>query len=58
MSSGGNPSGKRQIQDSANGHLVFDYYAQAPIWTAPALRPDGSIVIADRNGRVMLLGEG
>jgi outer membrane protein assembly factor BamB len=39
------------------GHVVFDYDAHSPIWTAPALRPDGSILIADRDGRVMLLGE-
>jgi outer membrane protein assembly factor BamB len=44
--------------DGATGRLIFDYDAQAPIWTAPALRPDGSIVVADRLGRVMLLGEG
>ena len=44
--------------DGASGRLVFDYDARAPIWTAPALRPDGSVVVADRLGRVMLLGEG
>ena len=43
--------------DGSNGHLIFDYDAKAPIWTAPALCPDGSLLIADRHGRVMLLGE-
>jgi outer membrane protein assembly factor BamB len=44
--------------DGRSGQLIFDFDAHAPIWTAPAIRPDGSLVIADRNGRVMLLGEG
>jgi outer membrane protein assembly factor BamB len=44
--------------DGKDGHLIFDYDAHSPIWTAPAIRPDGSILIADRDGRVMLLGEG
>jgi hypothetical protein len=43
---------------STNGTLVFDYDAPAPIWTAPAIRPDRSLVVAERLGRVMLLGEG
>jgi hypothetical protein len=44
--------------EGATGRLIFDYDARAPIWTVPAIRPDGSLVIADRLGRVMLLGEG
>jgi hypothetical protein len=36
---------------------VFDYDAGRATWTAPAIRPDGSLLIADRLGRVMLLGE-
>jgi len=43
--------------ESTTGRKVFDYDAGAPIWTAPAIRPDGSLLIADRLGRVMLLGE-
>ena len=44
--------------DGASGDTIFDYDAHAPIWTVPAIRPDGSLVIADRLGRVMLLGTG
>jgi outer membrane protein assembly factor BamB len=56
--------------DSATGKLVFDadaatdenlpdYGLPVPgpgIWTAPALRPDGSLVVANRAGRVMVFG--
>jgi outer membrane protein assembly factor BamB len=38
------------------GEGIFDYDAGAPVWTAPAIRPDGSLVVADTNGRVLLLG--
>ena len=44
--------------DGNTGRQIFDFDAHAPIWTVPAIRPDGSLVIADRLGRVMLLGEG
>jgi outer membrane protein assembly factor BamB len=43
--------------DGESGQVLFDYDAQAPIWTAPAIRPDGSLLVAHRLGRVMLLGE-
>jgi outer membrane protein assembly factor BamB len=43
---------------STVGHVLALDGAHAPIWTAPAIRPDGSLVIADRLGRVLLLGEG
>jgi large repetitive protein len=43
--------------DSASGQGVADYDAQAPIWTTPAIRPDGTLVVADRNGRVLVLGQ-
>ena len=33
-------------------------YTAETLATVPAIRPDGSFVIADRLGRVMLLGEG
>ena len=42
--------------DTANGQLVADYDAGAAVWTAPSIRPDGSLVVADRNGRVLVLG--
>jgi outer membrane protein assembly factor BamB len=44
--------------DAATGETLFDYTAGAPIWTAPAIRPDGTLIVADRTGRVMLFGEG
>ena len=42
--------------DSHTGRAIFDYDAGAPVWTAPAIRPDGWLVVADRNGRVIVLG--
>ena len=42
--------------DSTNGKQLFDFDAGAPIWTAPAIRPDGTLAVADRLGRVLLLG--
>lgn len=40
--------------DSNTGQQIFDYDAGMSVWSAPAIRPDGSLVVADRNGRVML----
>jgi outer membrane protein assembly factor BamB len=42
--------------DGQTGTQVFDYEAGQPVWTAPAIRPDGTLVIADRKGRVVVLG--
>lgn len=42
--------------DGASGDTLADYDANAPVWTAPAIRPDGTLIVADRGGRVMLLG--
>jgi outer membrane protein assembly factor BamB len=42
--------------DAQSGEAVFDYDAGMAVWTAPAIRPDGSLVVADRNGRVLVLG--
>jgi large repetitive protein len=44
--------------DAATGDTILDYTVGAPIWTAPAIRPDGTLMVADRTGRVMLFGEG
>ncbi len=41
--------------DSATGKQVFDYAAGFSVWTAPAIRPDGSLVVATQHGRVELL---
>ncbi|MBI3970933.1 MAG: hypothetical protein HY332_06560 [Chloroflexi bacterium] len=40
--------------NSTTGQPIFDYDAGAPIWTAPAIRADGSLVVADTKGRVMV----
>jgi hypothetical protein len=42
----------------ATGHVLADYDAGVPVWTAPAIRPDGTLLVADRQGRVMVLGNG
>src|SRR5437773_2600972 len=42
--------------DGLTGRKVLDFDTTAPVWTAPAILPDGSLVVADRTGRVMLLG--
>jgi len=43
--------------DSASGEKVADFSAGKPVWTAPSIRPDGTIAVVDRNGRVLVLGE-
>jgi outer membrane protein assembly factor BamB len=40
---------------SATGDYITDLDVGAPVWTAPSLRPDGSIVVGDRNGRILVL---
>jgi len=29
----------------------------AAVWSAPSIRPDGTLVVADRSGRVLVLGD-
>jgi outer membrane protein assembly factor BamB len=43
--------------DSASGQPLGDYDARASVWAAPSIRPDGTLVVADRSGRVLVLGE-
>ncbi len=43
--------------DSASGEKVDEYSAGSPVWTAPSIRPDGSIAVVDRMGRVLVLGQ-
>jgi outer membrane protein assembly factor BamB len=52
----GSTIGHLYALSAATGQPVFDYDAQVfpGIWTAPAIRPDGSLAVADRRGRVML----
>jgi outer membrane protein assembly factor BamB len=42
--------------DTARGEQVWDYDAHNAVWTAPSIRPDGTLVIADRGGLVQVLG--
>jgi outer membrane protein assembly factor BamB len=42
--------------DSTNGSLVADYAGDAAVWTAPSIRPDGTLVVGDRQGRILVLG--
>jgi outer membrane protein assembly factor BamB len=43
--------------DSSNGEQVWDYNALDQVWTAPSIRPDGTLVIANRAGLVQVLGD-
>ena len=52
----GSTAGHLIAIDSATGRRVFDWTDGAPVWTAPALRPDGTIVIADTRGYISLIG--
>lgn len=55
----GSTIGHVYAMDAANGQEVFDFNGGGPqIWTTPAIRPDGSLVTADRNGRVLVLAAG
>jgi outer membrane protein assembly factor BamB len=42
--------------DTARGEQVWDYDARNEVWSAPSIRPDGTLVIADRSGLVQVLG--
>jgi outer membrane protein assembly factor BamB len=41
--------------DSASGEQIWDYDAHNQVWSAPSIRPDGGLVIADRSGLVQVL---
>jgi outer membrane protein assembly factor BamB len=43
--------------DSASGQQVWDYDAHQQVWSAPSIRPDGTLVIIDRSGLVQVLGD-
>jgi len=43
--------------DSAAGEKISEYSAGAAVWSAPSIRPDGTVAFVDRNGRVLILGE-
>ena len=42
--------------DSARGEQIWDYDAHNQVWSAPSIRPDGTLVIADRGGLIQVLG--
>ena len=42
--------------DSARGEQIWDYDAHNEVWSAPSIRPDGTLVIADRGGLIQVLG--
>jgi outer membrane protein assembly factor BamB len=43
--------------DSASGQQVWDFDAKDQVWTAPSIRPDGTLVIANRNGLIQVIGD-
>lgn len=43
--------------DTARGEQIWDFDAHNQVWSAPSLRPDGTLVIADRGGIVQVLGQ-
>jgi outer membrane protein assembly factor BamB len=42
--------------DSASGEEVWNLDAHNQVWCAPAIRPDGTLVFADRGGIVQVIG--
>ena len=41
---------------SSSGEMVWDLDIHNEIWSAPSIRPDGTLVIADRGGLVQVIG--
>jgi outer membrane protein assembly factor BamB len=46
------------LRDSsgARGEVIWDNDAHNEVWSAPSIRPDGTLVIADRGGLIQVLG--
>ena len=42
--------------DSARGEQIWDIDVHNGVWSAPSIRPDGTLVIADRGGIVQVIG--
>jgi outer membrane protein assembly factor BamB len=40
---------------SADGTRYTDLDLKAPIWTAPSIRPDGTVVVGDRFSKIYVL---
>ena len=43
--------------ESATGELVADYVAGTGVWTAPSIRPDSTVVVGTRQGKILVLGD-
>jgi outer membrane protein assembly factor BamB len=43
-------------QQSTTGETLWSIDVKNPIWSAPSIRPDGTLVIADRSGLVQVIG--
>ena len=42
--------------DSAGGEQLWDLDVHNQVWSAPSIRPDGTLLIADRGGIVQVIG--
>ena len=42
--------------DTARGEQIWDFDAHNQVWSAPSIRPDGTLVIGDRSGLIQVLG--
>jgi hypothetical protein len=42
--------------DTTTGEPVADFDAGEQVWSAPSIRPDGTLVVGDRTGKVLVLG--
>ena len=42
--------------DATQGEPIWDFDVHNEIWSAPSIRPDGTLVIADRGGIVSVIG--
>jgi outer membrane protein assembly factor BamB len=43
--------------DSASGEELWEFDARDQVWSAPSIRPDGTVVIANRNGLIQVIGD-
>jgi len=53
----GTTAGQVLALDSSNGSSVAVYEAIEAVWTAPAIRPNNTVVVGDRSGKILVLGE-
>ena len=50
------PSSTSTPWTAPRGEQIWDYDAHNEVWSAPSIRPDGTLVIADRGGLIQVLG--